>query len=91
MVNFKLNGKEVSVGVMNYKNEIKVFGITEIVTTNDFFDYEAKYEGKSNEITPARIDEKIYSNKNFSVICTISFCTFQLFSKLNMKIIYKIR
>ena len=52
-----LDGKEVSVGVMNYENEIKVFGITEIATTNDFFDYEAKYEGKHEEISPARINE----------------------------------
>lgn len=51
-----LNGKEVSVGVMNYENEIKVFGITEIITTNDFFDYEAKYEGKHKEVTPANIN-----------------------------------
>jgi D-alanine-D-alanine ligase len=33
--------------------------ITEIVPENDFFDYEAKYEGKSKEITPARISEAI--------------------------------
>jgi D-alanine-D-alanine ligase len=32
--------------------------ITEIVTENDFFDYEAKYEGKSKEITPARITKE---------------------------------
>jgi len=56
-----LDGKEVSVGVMNYKKEIKVFGITELITENDFFDYEAKYEGKSKEITPANIS-KIQQN-----------------------------
>ena len=50
-----LDGTEVSVGVIQYKGEIKVLPITEIVTENDFFDYEAKYEGKSEEITPARI------------------------------------
>ena len=33
--------------------------MTEIVSENDFFDYEAKYEGKSQEITPARISEEI--------------------------------
>ena len=33
--------------------------LTEITTENDFFDYEAKYEGKSQEITPARIPEDI--------------------------------
>ena len=31
--------------------------ITEIVSENDFFDYEAKYEGKSQEITPARLSQ----------------------------------
>lgn len=50
-----LNGTEVSVGVIQYKGAIKVLPITEIVSENDFFDYEAKYEGKSQEITPARI------------------------------------
>lgn len=52
-----LNGIEVSVGVMNYKNEIIVLGITQLITENDFFDYEAKYQGKSKEITPANISE----------------------------------
>ncbi|WP_343330403.1 D-alanine--D-alanine ligase [Polaribacter staleyi] len=52
-----LDGPEVSVGVIQYKGAIKVLPITEIVTENDFFDYEAKYEGKSKEITPARIEE----------------------------------
>jgi D-alanine-D-alanine ligase len=50
-----LDGVEVSVGVITYKGETKVLPITEIVSENDFFDYQAKYEGKSQEITPARI------------------------------------
>tara|TARA_R110002126_G_scaffold124451_3_gene266475 strand:+ start:49439 stop:50413 length:975 start_codon:yes stop_codon:yes gene_type:complete len=50
-----LEGTEVSVGVIEYQKKIKVLPITEIVSENDFFDYEAKYEGKSQEITPARI------------------------------------
>lgn len=50
-----LDGTEVSVGVINYKGNITVLPITEIVSENDFFDYEAKYLGKSQEITPARI------------------------------------
>jgi D-alanine-D-alanine ligase len=52
-----LDGKEVSVSVIEHKGKIKVLPITEIVSENDFFDYEAKYEGKSKEITPARISE----------------------------------
>jgi len=57
-----LSGIEVSVGVIKYQGEIKVLPITEIVSENDFFDYEAKYLGKSKEITPARISE-IQKNK----------------------------
>ena len=54
-----LDGTEVSVGVINFKGKIKVLPITEIVSENDFFDYEAKYLGKSQEITPARISDEI--------------------------------
>lgn len=53
-----LDGMEVSVGVIDYKGETIVLGITEIVPTNEFFDYAAKYEGASEEITPARIDDE---------------------------------
>jgi len=52
-----LDGTEVSVGVIEYRGEVTVLPITEITTDNDFFDYEAKYQGKSEEITPARISE----------------------------------
>ena len=52
-----LDGKEVSVGVIEYQGKIEVLPITEIVSENDFFDYEAKYKGKSKEITPARISD----------------------------------
>lgn len=52
-----LDGTEVSVGVITYEGKTKVLPMTEIVSENDFFDYEAKYEGKSKEITPARITE----------------------------------
>ena len=54
-----LNGTEVSVGVLHYKGETTVLGITEILSQNAFFDYEAKYLGKSEEITPARISKKL--------------------------------
>ncbi|QTE23801.1 D-alanine--D-alanine ligase [Polaribacter cellanae] len=57
-----LDGKEVSVGVIQYKGKTKVLPITEIVSENDFFDYEAKYEGKSQEITPARISSEEKEN-----------------------------
>ena len=54
-----LDGIEVSVGVINYQGEIKILPITEIVSDNEFFDYEAKYLGKSKEITPARISDEM--------------------------------
>jgi len=54
-----LDGRELSVGVIKYKGEVKVLPITEIISENDFFDYEAKYLGKSQEITPADIPADI--------------------------------
>lgn len=53
-----LDGVEVSVGVITYKGQVTVLPITEIVSHNDFFDYEAKYLGKSQEITPARLSDE---------------------------------
>ena len=58
LIESALIGTEVSVGVLDYKGEVIVLGITEIIPDKEFFDYEAKYEGASQEITPARIDEE---------------------------------
>ena len=55
LIESMLVGTEISVGVFKFNGETKVLGITEIISGNDFFDYEAKYLGKSKEITPARI------------------------------------
>ncbi|AGW85905.1 D-alanine--D-alanine ligase [Blattabacterium sp. (Nauphoeta cinerea)] len=74
-----LEGKEVSVGVFSFKNEVIVLPITEIISQNDFFDFESKYSGKSQEITPAKlfpntenkirkIAKKIYNFLNLSGI-----------------------
>ena len=59
-----VEGREFSIGVITYKNIVTVLPITEIIASNDFFDYEAKYEGKSQEITPAKIDNKLIDNLN---------------------------
>ena len=72
-----LDGIEVSVGVMNYKNEIKVLGITQLITDNDFFDYSAKYEGKSTEITPANISELQKNN--------VTKIAIKIYKKLGLK------
>ncbi|AWA30335.1 D-alanine--D-alanine ligase [Flavobacterium magnum] len=58
LIESNLKGTEVSVGVLHYRGQTTVLGLTEIVSQNDFFDYEAKYEGKSEEITPARLDRE---------------------------------
>jgi D-alanine-D-alanine ligase len=63
-----LDGIEISVGVVNYKGKTTVLGLTEIVSHNDFFDYEAKYLGKSEEITPARISAEMAEKvKNIAI------------------------
>jgi D-alanine-D-alanine ligase len=50
-----ISGREFTVGVFKTTTEIIVLPITEIKTQKEFFDYEAKYEGKSEEITPAEL------------------------------------
>lgn len=54
-----LDGIEVTCGVYRTITGISALPLTEIVSENEFFDFEAKYQGKSNEITPARIDESV--------------------------------
>lgn len=54
-----LDGTEVTCGVYRNKNGVQALPLTEIATENDFFDYEAKYNGKAQEITPARVSEEI--------------------------------
>ena len=56
-----IDGREFSIGVISLDGGTKVLPITEIITSNDFFDYEAKYEGKAKEITPANISEELES------------------------------
>jgi D-alanine-D-alanine ligase len=59
LIESQLKGVEISVGVMKLNGKTRVLGITEIVSGNDFFDYEAKYLGKSEEITPARLSQEV--------------------------------
>ncbi len=54
-----IEGRELTIGVFKAKGEIIALPITEIITKNDFFDFEAKYQGASDEITPAKIDEDV--------------------------------
>ena len=54
-----IEGTEVTCGVLNINNEFIQLPVTEIVSDNEFFDYEAKYKGESQEITPARISNDL--------------------------------
>ena len=54
-----IEGREVTSGCYKIAGREVALPLTEVVTTNEFFDYEAKYEGKVDEITPARISENL--------------------------------
>ena len=54
-----MKGIEITCGAYKTKNNAVAFPITEVVTTNEFFDYDAKYNGQVDEITPARIPDEV--------------------------------
>ncbi len=54
-----ISGRELTNGVYKNKKEIKILPITEIITSNDFFDFDAKYKGESQEITPANLTQEM--------------------------------
>jgi len=56
MIESFLEGREVTCAVHNFNGDLEALPLTEIITAHDFFDYEAKYEGASQEITPAELD-----------------------------------
>jgi D-alanine-D-alanine ligase len=72
-----INGIEVSCGVLIINNKINTLPISEIISENDFFDYDAKYNNKSQEITPARI-----TNEETNSIHRI---TKEIYEKLQLK------
>ena len=57
MIEAYMKGTEVTCGCYKTKDKEVVFPITEVVTDNEFFDYDAKYNGQVQEITPARLPE----------------------------------
>jgi D-alanine-D-alanine ligase len=54
-----ISGREFTIGVYKTKGEIKTLPFTEVISKKEFFDFEAKYQGLSEEITPAVVDESI--------------------------------
>jgi D-alanine-D-alanine ligase len=84
LVEEMITGREFTIGVFKTKDKIVALPITEVVSKKDFFDYEAKYEGASQEITPAEIDStwkenientarKIYDVFNCNGVVRIDF------------------
>jgi len=70
-------GRELSCGTIDYRGEIRTLPITEIISKKEFFDYEAKYQGMSEEVTPANIPAEVASN--------ISSTSIRLYKLLNCK------
>jgi D-alanine-D-alanine ligase len=84
LVEEMISGREFTMGVFKSKGQIIALPITEVISKKDFFDFEAKYEGASQEITPAEINEdwksqventarKIYQVFNCNGVVRIDF------------------
>ncbi|MEI7733861.1 MAG: D-alanine--D-alanine ligase [Ferruginibacter sp.] len=54
-----ISGREFTIGVFKSKGKIIALPITEIISKNEFFDFEAKYQGASEEVTPANVAEAV--------------------------------
>ena len=54
-----ISGRELTIGVFKSKGKIITLPMTEIISENEFFDFQAKYEGASEEVTPANVSEEI--------------------------------
>ena len=79
-----INGIELSCGVFEYKGQVITFPLPEIDSKKEFFDYEAKYDGLSDEITPAPVSKhisdkvqavvkEIYHGLNCKSLCRVDF------------------
>ncbi|MDR3227289.1 MAG: D-alanine--D-alanine ligase [Prevotellaceae bacterium] len=53
-----IEGRELTCGLIKTDEKKLLLPVTEIITQNEFFDYNAKYNGQSQEITPAKISEE---------------------------------
>ena len=59
MIEAFLSGTEITCGIYKTKSKTQVLPVTEVVSENEFFDYDAKYKGQVQEITPARISKEL--------------------------------
>jgi D-alanine-D-alanine ligase len=87
-----ISGREFTIGVFKSKGNIITLPITEIISQNEFFDFQAKYEGASQEVTPADVSEdiaekirvearKAYSVFNCNGVIRIDFIYNEKFAK----------
>lgn len=76
LVEEMIQGREFTVGVFRTKGETVVLPITEVVAHNEFFDFEAKYQGKSSETTPADMPEawKVLLEETASKVYNVFNC-----------------
>ena len=56
-----IKGREFTIGVFRRDGKVMTLPFTEVITENEFFDYQAKYEGKSHEVTPAVCSDEMAS------------------------------
>ena len=82
MVEALMTGTEVTCGMYRTREKEVVFPITEVVTSNEFFDYDAKYNGQVEEITPACLPDEWSEN--------IQNQTRKIYSALNAKGIIRV-
>ena len=54
-----IKGREFTIGIFKSKGEVIALPMTEVIAKNEFFDFQAKYEGASEEITPANVDTSV--------------------------------
>ena len=59
-----IKGREITIGVFKTKGEVIALPMTEIISKNEFFDFQAKYEGANEEITPANVDASVAEKIN---------------------------
>jgi D-alanine-D-alanine ligase len=77
-----LDGRELTCAAFKINHKIKPLPITEIISENDFFDFDAKYNGKSREETPAKIDQEL-ANEIEKITC-------EIYELLNLKSVARI-
>ena len=82
IVEENIEGREVTCGVYRDSEGIKALPITEIISDNEYFDYDAKYNGKSKEVTPAELTDLMTSQ--------IQSLTKEIYGILGMKGIVRI-